>query len=112
MRAFKYYFYSIILVLMGFSLNSCTGDKDIIDSNNNNNNSNNNIPLYLYPYGSEVNNVSVEITIQTDGTIDLNSLEAEIPHLKYNKSLLFMFTQDDCRQDAFSCSWAALMVNL
>lgn len=108
MRAFKYYFYSILLVLMGFSLNSCMGDKDIIDSNNNNNNSSNNIPLYLYPYGSEVNNVSVEITIQTDGTIDLNSLEAEIPHLKYNKSLLFMFTQDDCRQDAFSCSWAAI----
>ncbi|MFA5540400.1 MAG: hypothetical protein WC984_01880 [Bacteroidales bacterium] len=108
MRAFKYYFYSIILVLMGFSLNSCMEDKDIIDSNNNNNNSNNNIPLYLYPYGSEVNNVSFEITIQTDGTIDLNSLEAEIPHLKYNKSLLFMLTQDDCLNSAFHKTWAAI----
>ena len=47
MRAFKYYFYSIILVLMGFSLNSCTGDKDIIDSNNNNNNSSNNIQFQI-----------------------------------------------------------------
>ena len=101
----------IFLLFVIVTIFSCVDEIDVINTNNNNPSNpplTTNSPLYIYPFGDEVSNSIVEITIQTDGTIDLNSLEAEIPHLKYNKSLLFMFTQDDCRQDAFSCTWAAI----
>ena len=35
-------------------------------------------------------------------------MEAVIPPLKYNKSLLVLLTQDDCVQTAFSTTWAAI----
>ena len=49
-----------------------------------------------------------EVVIKTDGSVNLENVTAEIPPLKYNKSWLFMLTQDDCRQDAFSNTWAAI----
>lgn len=64
--------------------------------------------VYIYPFKDELQNAVAELTIQTDGTIDLNSAEVEIPYLKYNKSLLFLLTQDDCKQAAYSCTWAAI----
>jgi len=63
---------------------------------------------YIYPYRNEGQNIVAEITIETDGTVDLNSITAEIPHLKYNKQLLVMLTQDDCMQAAFCRTWAAI----
>jgi len=63
---------------------------------------------YIYPFNNEVKNATAELSITTDGSIDLNDLIVEIPYLKYNKSWLFLFTQDDCRQDAFSSTWAAI----
>lgn len=63
---------------------------------------------YIYPFNNEVKNATAEISITTDGSIDLNDLIVEIPYLKYNKSWLFLLTQDDCRQDAFSSTWAAI----
>ena len=63
---------------------------------------------YMYPYKDEGQNIVAEISITTDGTVDLNSVNVEIPHLKYNKSLLFMLTQDDCKQSAFCTTWATI----
>lgn len=63
---------------------------------------------YLYAFDKESQNTVAEITIQTDGSADLSVVDAEIPYLKYNKSWLFFLTQDDCKHDAFSCTWAAI----
>lgn len=63
---------------------------------------------YLYPFGEEVTGTTAEITLRTDGKVDLNSLTTEIPCLKYNKEWLFLLTQDDCKQAAYSCTWAAI----
>ncbi|MEN6619581.1 MAG: hypothetical protein ABFC28_08855 [Rikenellaceae bacterium] len=63
---------------------------------------------YLYAFNNESQNTVAEITIQTDGSTDLSVVDAEIPYLKYNKSWLFFLTQDDCKHDAFSCTWAAI----
>ncbi|MFV0500087.1 MAG: hypothetical protein ACK5MH_00660 [Bacteroidales bacterium] len=103
----------LIITFIGLFLNSCVNEFDLSnDSSNSNNNSNDssdtNSPLYIYPYGNEANNAIVEITIQTDGSVDLNSIETEIPPLKYNKSWLFMLTQDDCLNSAFHQTWAAI----
>ena len=65
-------------------------------------------PAYIYPFNNENKNIIAEITIQTDGTTDLNTIDPEIPYLKYNKSLLFFLTQDDCPQSAYSSTWAAI----
>lgn len=65
-------------------------------------------PRYIYPFEEEYQKAFSEIIIETDGTVDLDKVTAEIPPLKYNKSWLFMLTQDDCRQDAFSNTWAAI----
>lgn len=63
---------------------------------------------YLYPYGSETQNVTAEIILETNGEIDIDQIKAVIPHLKYNKSWLFMLTQDDCMHAAYSTTWAAI----
>jgi len=63
---------------------------------------------YLYPYGSEARNVVAEIIVETNGEIDIDQIKAEIPSLKYNKSWLFMLTQDDCKHAAYSTTWAAI----
>lgn len=66
------------------------------------------ISVYKYPYKDEVKDIVAEIIIQTDGSINANLIETEIPHLKFNKSWLFMITQDDCKHDAFSSMWASI----
>jgi hypothetical protein len=63
---------------------------------------------YYYPYGTESQGATAEITIQVNSDADLESVEAEIPSLKYNKSWLFMLTQDDCEQSAYCYSFAAI----
>ncbi len=63
---------------------------------------------YLYPYGNEAQNITAEIIIETNDEINANELITYIPHLKYNKTWLFMLTQDDCKHAAYSCTWAAI----
>ncbi|MDD3061788.1 MAG: hypothetical protein PHG27_05795 [Massilibacteroides sp.] len=63
---------------------------------------------YLYPFGNEVQSPTFEITVETDGTMDLSPITAEIPSLKYNKTWLFLLTQDDCKHAAYSRMWAAI----
>ena len=65
-------------------------------------------PVYLYPFQNEGENVKTEILIKTITPLSDRNLHATIPYLKYNKSWLFMLTQDDCKQVAFSCTWAAI----
>lgn len=63
---------------------------------------------YQYPSGDEVSNVIAEITIVVDDNVSYNLDGIEIPPLKYNKSWLFMLTQDDCKQAAYCRTWAAI----
>ncbi|MEA5006469.1 MAG: hypothetical protein VB022_08675 [Rikenellaceae bacterium] len=63
---------------------------------------------YIYPFALENRFILAEIAIETDGSVKLDGLEFEIPPLKYNKSLLFFLTQDDCKQTAFCSTWAAI----
>lgn len=63
---------------------------------------------YLYPFGDEPRHVTAELTLTFAPETDLTDAEAVIPPLKYNKSLLVLLTQDDCKQAAFSTTWAAI----
>lgn len=63
---------------------------------------------YIYPYGDEPGFVTAELTLTFSPGTDLSSVGWEIPHLKYNKSLLVLLTQDDCKQTAFCSTWAAI----
>ena len=65
---------------------------------------------FFYPFDKEVKSVEAKITIRTRTPLpqDIYSLRPEFPPLKYNKSWLFMLTQDDCKQVAFCCTWAAI----
>lgn len=58
-------------------------------------------PLYIYPFEKEGHDFVAEITVKTKGNIDLEQLKVEMPHLKYNKSLLFILSQDDCTHSAY-----------
>lgn len=66
------------------------------------------VPGYLYPFGREAQNVTAKIIIRTAASLSAKTIETEIPPLKYNKSWLFMLTQDDCKPAAFSTTWAAI----
>lgn len=63
---------------------------------------------YIYPFKDESRNIVAEISIQADANIDLKTVEAEIPFLKYNKSWLFLITQDDCAHSAYCSTWASI----
>lgn len=66
-------------------------------------------PEFFYPFINEPIDHTAEITIQVKEGVQLPiQPTAVIPPLKYNKSWLFMLTQDDCRREAFSCTWAAI----
>ncbi len=64
--------------------------------------------IYPYPFGQEATNVTAEITIQLNDSTNIDDVTVNIPHLKYNKSWLFMLTQDDCLNSAFHQTWAAI----
>ena len=65
---------------------------------------------FFYPFEKESKQIKNKITIHTHNKLpeDIANMRAEIPPLKYNKSWLFMLTQDDCKQVAFCCTWAAI----
>ena len=96
-------------------INLYQGDKD---DEKEDNSGNNNSPQrqdiivdtdFFYPFGDESQNYTAEITINTRNTLpEENTIKTVIPALKYNKSWLLMLTQDDCKQAAFSWTWAAI----
>ena len=63
---------------------------------------------YIYPFGAEPRQVTAGLTLAFEPGTDLSGIRVEIPPLKYNKSLLVLLTQDDCKQAAFSTTWAAI----
>jgi hypothetical protein len=63
---------------------------------------------YIYPYQDESQNVVAEISLLLETAPAENQIITEIPVLKYNKSWLFMLTQDDCTHSAYSTTWAAI----
>jgi len=63
---------------------------------------------YRYPYQDEAQNVVAEIAFILNNVPENKEVKAKIPHLKYNKSWLFMLTQDDCKHAAYSSTWAAI----
>ena len=90
------------------------GDKDEEEANGNNGQNSGRQDIvadtdFFYPFGSEEGEYAVEITLKTNSILpEENINEPVIPPLKYNKSWLFMLTQDDCKQSAFSWTWAAI----
>jgi len=63
---------------------------------------------YLYPYANETHDIVAEIALLLADAPEVDQIITEIPVLKYNKSWLFMLTQDDCTHSAYSTTWAAI----
>ncbi len=63
---------------------------------------------YLYPYDMEAHNIVAEISLVLNDAPEISQVNTEIPVLKYNKSWLFMLTQDDCDHSTYSTTWAAI----
>lgn len=64
---------------------------------------------YTYPFDRETIGKEAEIVFEFQPGYGLKEDPTiSIPPLKYNKTLLFMLTQDDCKQSAFSMTWAAI----
>lgn len=109
----KVFFSLISLIAPLLFLTSCVKVGDVYqgDSTGTDSNTDSSITYsaddYLYPFGQEATNVTAEITIKLNEPIS-DIIETEVPALKYNKSLLFMLTQDDCKQAAYCCTWAAI----
>lgn len=100
----------ISLLLFLLIMGSCIKSNDLYEDNSKDDGSGitDDVEAYIYPFAQENQNTVAEITIKTDGQIPLSNVTTEIPYLKYNKSWLFMLTQDDCKQAAYSCTWAAI----
>ena len=109
-RAFLVWSFIFVSSLLS---NSCIkkdlykGDKDGIPV------AENSTPIYkpfIYPWGEEIVGPEAEITLLLADlpAETLSDISLSIPPLKYNKTLLFMLTQDDCKQAAFCKTWAAI----
>ena len=63
---------------------------------------------YLYPFGNEVQgDITAGIFIKVKDAPQV-PLKAGMPCLKYNKPLLLLLVQDDCKQSAYCRTWAAI----
>ncbi|MEG0646299.1 MAG: hypothetical protein RR471_03920 [Bacteroides sp.] len=91
----------LLFTLLSLTTASCVKQIDLSDHTDYNK------AGYLYPFGQEASQMVAEITIRTNTPIT-QDIKTEIPPLKYNKSWLFMLTQDDCKQSAYCCTWAAI----
>ncbi|PKO97027.1 MAG: hypothetical protein CVU12_02875 [Bacteroidetes bacterium HGW-Bacteroidetes-7] len=104
-RHFRTVLVFVYILLLAIMVNSCV---KIPDMDKIRREIEETISVYKYPYKDEAKDIVAEIIIQTDGSINANLIETEIPPLKFNKSWLFMLTQDDCKHDAFSSMWASI----
>ena len=99
---------TLLVVVILFSIFPSCSDVDLYKGNRPSKNSQYTYTAYLYPFSQETTGVEAEITLVTDGSIDLEATDISIPSLKYNKSWLFLLTQDDCKQSAYCRTWAAI----
>lgn len=100
---YKIHHATILLLVVFISFSSCM-KKDLYQGETRPSKDHEVNPVgYLYPFGKEAQGIEAEIslTLASDAQIGAD-LIASIPALKYNKSLLFLLTQDDCKQSAFS----------
>ena len=95
----------IIVITSLFLIHVSCIDKDIYEGDNGHVDE---YISYLYPYQDEAQNVVAEIAFILNNVPENKEVKAKIPHLKYNKSWLFMLTQDDCKHAAYSSTWAAI----
>lgn len=95
----------IIVITSLFLIHVSCIDKDVYEGDNSHVNE---YISYLYPYQDEAQNVVAEIAFILNNVPENKEVKAKIPHLKYNKSWLFMLTQDDCKHAAYSSTWAAI----
>lgn len=97
---------SLIRIIVIFSLFlmyvSCI-DKDVYEGGNVDE-----YNRYLYPYHNDFQNKYAVISLVLDDVPVAGQINTQIPVLKYNKSWLFMLTQDDCDHNAYSTTWAAI----
>lgn len=98
-------FTSILCFTLFLLLHISCIDKDLYEGNLDDSI---NYERYLYPYRNESNSVIAEISFVLSETPLSDHITATIPVLKYNKSWLFMLTQDDCVHSAYSSTWAAI----
>lgn len=98
---------AIILSLLLSTMTSCIKQIDLSETGEASQDDYNQ-PGYIYPFKNEANQVVAQIILKTDGSGELHAIQSAIPPLKYNKSGLFMLTQDDCSHAAYSCTWAAI----
>ena len=107
----KVFIYMLLILFCLFTtscikqMNLYQGDKEE-DENGGNASTNQEVicePDFLYPFDKETQHVQAEIIIHTKTKLsDVQTMTAQIPPLKYNKSWLCMLTQDDCQHAAFS----------
>lgn len=64
--------------------------------------------VYVYPFSDESAQVTAEVVITLASGVDISNVQVEIPPLKYNKTLLVLLSQDDCKHAAYSTTWAAI----
>lgn len=93
------------IILSVLCLQSCMEDMNSVKKEEQ-------VPLFyspwMYDFADEVVDPETTIKIVTDGTVDLNSIQVEIPVLKYNKELLFLLSQDDSRHSTLCYTWAMM----
>lgn len=104
-----------ILLLLTSLLSSCIDrGYDLSDSEQNFGSSDDNtdvdysLNLFQYPYEDEGKDINAEIIVKVNEDISMETINIYTPHLKYNKSWLLLFSQDDCAQSAFCRTWAAI----
>ncbi len=100
-----------LLCTVLLSISSCIEDKNLYEGDSDDDNPDNptyEYSSYSYPFGKENLKSTVEIIIHTTKLIEPDEIKAVIPPLKYNKSLLLMLTQDDCKHAAYCRTWAAI----
>jgi hypothetical protein len=102
---FHSYNYTIKILLSLLILVSCI-EKDVYEGDDHP--LEGNYDSYLYQYDNEAHNIVAEIELLLVEAPEVDQIITEIPVLKYNKSWLFMLTQDDCTHSAYSTTWAAI----
>lgn len=81
---------------------SCIEEKDLYKGPDDNYNA------YLYDYKTEATGITAEFILTLNDEVSADVIDFEIPPLKYNKSWLFLLTQDDCSHSAYCVTWAAI----
>lgn len=96
-------------LLTVLSLTSCIKQLSLYDENSSVKKELISEPFFFYSVNDKENSgIKAEFILTTSSPVDIKTVQANIPALKFNKSILFMLTQDDCHPSAFSNTWAII----